>query len=143
MQLRTKGYLLFITIVIFLEILMIRLYVNAANSFDSYQLSDVFNFTKDNDYEGGIGLLLGAIVFQVCLVSYLIYQDKKIFKTIKKALLSAFFVRIMLFVHMVYSAFFEQFQSNRIKFRIFHILLQTNQVTLVHLANHKYIHLYK
>ncbi len=77
MKLRTKGYLVLIAIVIFLEILMIRLYITSANEFEVYQLSGVFNFTKDNEYEGGIVLLLGAIVLQILIALYLIYQDRK------------------------------------------------------------------
>ncbi|MGS0971906.1 MAG: hypothetical protein ACVCEJ_01500 [Candidatus Izemoplasmataceae bacterium] len=77
MKLRTKGYLVLIAIVIFLEILMIRLYITSANEFEAYQLSEVFNFTKDNEYEGGIVLLLGAIVLQILIALYLIYQDRK------------------------------------------------------------------
>lgn len=77
MRLRTKGYLVLIAIVIFLEILMINLYIRAANEFATYQLYDVFNFQKDNDFEGGIGLLLGAIVFQLILALYLFFQDKR------------------------------------------------------------------
>lgn len=77
MRLRTKGYLVIITIVIFLEILMIRLYINAANEMAPYQLNDVFNFSKDNEYEGGIVLLFGAIFVQILIALYLIYQDRQ------------------------------------------------------------------
>jgi len=78
MRLRTKGYIVFIGFVMVLEVLMIYLYVDAANSFEPYQLWDVFNFTKENPYEGGIGLLLGAMVVQLVIIFYLIYQDRKL-----------------------------------------------------------------
>jgi|GEM_PF-4127267 len=77
MRLRTKGYLFLIALVIVLEILMLRLYIVSANNFTPYQLSDLLNFTRDNEYEGGIGLLVVAIVMQVFLMAYLVYQDRK------------------------------------------------------------------
>lgn len=80
MRTRTKGYLILIGIVMVLEVLMIRLYIVAANNFAPYQLNDVFNFTRDNDYEGGIGLLLVALFLQFLLGLYLIYQDRRMIK---------------------------------------------------------------
>lgn len=77
MQLRTKGYLILIAIVIFFEILMINLYVTAANEFVPYQLYDLLNFTRDNEFENGIGFLFGAIFFQLMVGGYLIYKDRQ------------------------------------------------------------------
>ena len=77
MRLRTKGYLFLIALVIVLEILMIRLYIVSANNFAPYQLYDLLNFKRDNAYEGGIGLLVVAILMQLFLMAYLLYQDRK------------------------------------------------------------------
>lgn len=77
MRLRTKAYLMLITIVIFLEIGMIYLYLRAANEFQTYQLYELLNLRRDNDFEGGIGLLFIAIFFQIILAIYLVYKDRQ------------------------------------------------------------------
>jgi hypothetical protein len=68
---RTTGYIIFIALVILLELFMIYIYFTAANEFEVYQLRDLFNFVKDNDFENGIGLLIGSIVAQLFLAFYI------------------------------------------------------------------------
>ena len=59
---------------------MMKFYLTAANEFVPYQFNQIFNFTRDNDFESGIGLLFGAIFVQIFLGLYLIYKDKNFIK---------------------------------------------------------------